>query len=58
MSTNNPVTLEQAAFLQDICKLVPFASGLGFTVTAGEFLSTPYQQAEYVRTGLSKTQWS
>lgn len=46
---------EQAAFLLDVCKLVPFATDLGFVVTGGELMRTPYQQEEYVRRGLSRT---
>lgn len=46
---------EQAAFLLDVCKLVPFATSLGFTVTGGELQRTPEQQKIYVQTGKSKT---
>lgn len=48
----------QAAFLLDVCKLVPFATSLGLVVTGGELQRTAYQQAEYVRRGLSKTSQS
>jgi hypothetical protein len=46
---------EQAAFLLDVCKLVPFATSLGYTVTGGELHRTPEQQKIYVQTGRSKT---
>lgn len=46
---------EQAAFLLDVCKLIPFATNLGYTVTGGELQRTPEQQALYVRSGKSKT---
>lgn len=46
---------EQAAFLLDVCKLVPFATSLGYTVTGGELQRTPEQQKIYLQTGKSKT---
>lgn len=46
---------EQAAFLLDVCKLVPFATNLGFKVTGGELQRTQVQQEIYVKTGKSKT---
>lgn len=46
---------EQAAFLTDMCKLVQFATGRGFVVTAGELYRTPEQQAVYMKTGRSQT---
>lgn len=46
---------EQAAFLLDVCKLVPFATSLGYTVTGGELQRTPEQQKIYVQTGKSQT---
>lgn len=46
---------EQAAFLQDACRLIIHAAALGWTVTAGEMYRTPEQQAIYVKTGRSKT---
>lgn len=46
---------EQAAFLLDVCKLVPFATSLGFKVTGGELQRTQAQQEIYVKTGKSKT---
>ena len=49
---------EQAAFLQDFCKLIEFATQQGFVVTAGELARTPEQQALYVRSGRSKTMLS
>jgi hypothetical protein len=46
---------EQAAFLLDACKLIQYATEQGFTVTGGELMRTPEQQAIYVKTGRSKT---
>jgi len=46
---------EQATFMQDITTLIRWCFTSGYAVTAGEFLRTPLQQAEYVRTGRSKT---
>ena len=46
---------EQAAFLLDMCKLIQFATGQGFVLTAGELYRTPEQQELYVKTGRSQT---
>lgn len=46
---------EQAAFLLDVCKLIPYATELGFTVTGGELFRTPEQQAIHVKAGRSMT---
>ena len=46
---------EQAAFLQDLARLIVYAAEQGWTVTAGELFRTPEQQAIYVKTGRSKT---
>lgn len=46
---------EQAAFLLDVCKLIPFASAQGYTVTGGELFRTAEQQKIYLDTGRSKT---
>lgn len=46
---------EQAKFLQDVCKLVAYATEKGFTVTGGELFRTAEQQKIYVETGRSKT---
>lgn len=46
---------EQAEFLLDACRLVQYATGMGFMVTGGELARTPEQQAIYVKTGRSKT---
>lgn len=51
----SPRVQEQAAFMQDIVILIAWCFENGYAVTAGEFLRTPLQQAEYVRTGRSKT---
>ena len=45
----------QAEFLLQVCKLVYYATELGFKVTGGELQRTPEQQAMYVKTGRSKT---
>lgn len=49
------LSTEQAAFALDVCKLIPFATDLGFTVTFGEVFRTAEQQAIYVKDGRSKT---
>ena len=46
---------EQSAFLLDFCKLVQYATSIGFTVTSGELLRPVEMQEIYVRTGRSKT---
>lgn len=46
---------EQAAFLQDVCKMIAFATDNGFVVTGGELWRSPEQQAVYVKTGRSRT---
>jgi D-alanyl-D-alanine carboxypeptidase len=46
---------EQAAFLQDVAKLITWAFSSGYTLTGGELFRTPEQQAIYVKTGRSKT---
>jgi len=46
---------EQAAFLQDVAKLLTFAEAQGFVVTGGELYRTAEQQDIYVKTGRSKT---
>lgn len=46
---------EQAAFLLDVCRLVQFATNLGFVLTAGELYRTPEQQEIYMKTGRSQT---
>lgn len=46
---------EQFAFLQDVMKLLAYAISLGFTITFGEALRTPEQQAIYVKSGRSHT---
>jgi hypothetical protein len=45
----------QAAFLLDVCTLVPFATALGYTVTGGELARTIEQQQIYWNTGKTKT---
>lgn len=45
----------QAEFLLDFCKLVQYATSLGFQVTAGELLRPVQMQEIYVKTGRSKT---
>jgi peptidoglycan L-alanyl-D-glutamate endopeptidase CwlK len=46
---------EQAAFLLDVARLISYATECDWVVTGGELWRTPEQQAEYVRTGRSKT---
>jgi hypothetical protein len=46
---------EQSAFLLDVCKLIPFATNLGFVVTGKELQRTLEQQKIYVQMGRSKT---
>jgi len=46
---------EQAAFLLDICKLVPYATSLGFVLTGGELERKIEMQRIYIQTGRSKT---
>ena len=46
---------EQWEFLQDVAALITFIAKVGLTATGGELYRTTYQQAEYVRTGRSKT---
>ena len=46
---------EQAAFLQDVCKLLQYATEQGWVVTGGELYRTPEQQEIYVKTGRSRT---
>lgn len=46
---------EQAAFLTDVCSLIQWATGCGWTVTGGELHRTAEQQTIYVKTGRSKT---
>lgn len=52
------LVVEQAAFLQDVCKLVEHATANGLTVTGGELYRTPEQQEIYLKTGRSKTMHS
>lgn len=49
------LVIEQAAFLQDVCKLIQHAAEQGWTVTGGELYRTPEQQEIYLKTGRSKT---
>lgn len=46
---------KQSIFVFNIAKLITFVYSKGYELTFGEAFRTPYQQAEYVRTGLSKT---
>ena len=45
----------QWEFLKDVAKLIQYADSLGLVLTGGELYRTAYQQAEYIRTGKSKT---
>lgn len=49
------LVVDQALFLQDVCKLIAYATAQGWTVTGGELYRTPEQQEIYVKTGRSKT---
>ena len=49
------LVVEQAAFLQDVCKLLQHAIEQGWVVTGGELYRTPEQQEIYVKTGRSRT---
>lgn len=49
------LVVEQAAFLQDMCKLISHATALGWVVTGGELYRTPEQQEIYLKTGRSRT---
>lgn len=49
------LVMQQAQFLIDACDLVKLATSRGLLVTAGELYRTAYQQAEYLRLGLSQT---
>jgi len=46
---------EQAAFLLDICKLIPHATSLGFVLTGGELERKIEMQRIYIQSGRSKT---
>lgn len=46
---------EQAAFLLDACKLIEYATSIGFEVTSGEFQRPVEMQKLYVQSGRSKT---
>jgi len=46
---------EQAKFLLDICKLIQYATSIGFIVTGGELYRTLEQQEIYLKAGKSKT---
>ena len=46
---------KQWLFLQDVAKLIDYAKDRGYKLTGGELYRTEYQQKEYVRLGLSKT---
>jgi hypothetical protein len=46
---------EQAAFLQDVCKLIAHATEQGWVITGGELYRTPEQQEIHVKAGRSKT---
>ena len=48
----------QAAFLLDVCQLISFATGKGWSVTGGELFRTSDQQAIYLRQGKTKTMLS
>lgn len=47
---------KQWLFLQDVAKLIAYAKERGYKLTGGELYRTEYQQREYVRQGLSRTE--
>jgi peptidoglycan L-alanyl-D-glutamate endopeptidase CwlK len=49
---------DQAMFLLDFCKLIQYATSLGFVVSPGELLRTKEQQEIYVKQGRSRTMFS
>jgi len=49
---------EQSKFLLDACKLIEYATALGWTVTAGELYRTQAQQEIYFKEGKTKTMQS
>lgn len=55
MATVSTRIAAQAAFSQDVGKLLAWCHLQGYYVTLGEAWRTPFQQAEYMRTGRSKT---
>ena len=46
---------QQAKFSKDVAKLINYATKIGVDLTFGEAYRTEFQEAEYVRTGKSKT---
>jgi hypothetical protein len=46
---------EQAMFMQDVCKLIAYATSQGFFVTGGELFRPLEMQEIYIKTGRSKT---
>lgn len=46
---------EQFAFLQDVIKLIQFATAQGFVITGGELFRPVEMQEIYVKSGRSKT---
>lgn len=49
------ISEEQAAFLLDACKLIQYATSLGWNVTGGELFRTSAQQEIYFKQGKTKT---
>lgn len=47
---------KQQVFAVNLALLILFARQIGLSVTLGEVLRTDYQQKEYLRLGLSKTE--
>ena len=45
----------QSEFLLDVCQLIGYCKYHAIKITGGELFRTIYQQAEYLRTGKSKT---
>lgn len=50
------LVIEQAAFMEDVAKLIMYVHSIqGWQVTGGELWRTPEQQEVYVKTGRSRT---
>lgn len=49
------LSTQQQKFTTDIANLILYADSIGYSLTFGECWRSRYQQAEYVRKGLSTT---
>jgi len=50
-----PLRARQSRFALNVSRLIAFAFGQGYELTLGEAFRTEYQQAYYVKIGMSKT---